>query len=463
MVWDINQINRAFLGEALSSPAAAFDKGRLAAKEERIFDENRQMQLATAQRARQLEAQKQRDQAYLATNPSPQAYAQYYLRYPEDKDAISQSFTTRSEDQQKSDVREMAGIFGHLTAGNGEAARRTLKRRIEADKAAGQDVSDDEEMLASIEQGITTGDYKSPLGAVSAILSAVVGPKEFATTFKTIGEEQRANELQPALVQEGEAKANKATVEAAYTPQTIESELQTEATNREVARQNADVAVENAKINWERLNFDKDKAANDLSVKLQELLQTGQKVEGASLTAMNKAASDAVAAQAQADGADALAARLQASGARGGLGSAWGETIKSITGSQDEVSLIRAQYQQLINSSIINNLPPGVASDRDIMLFSKGFPSSTAPADYVASFLRGMAKVQRAAADLKNNEATWISNNGTLGSAKKNMVIGGKMVLRGTSYPEFIKSSKKADSSKQIPPGLEGTFATWGR
>ncbi|MGB1373823.1 MAG: hypothetical protein ACPG6R_11925 [Aequoribacter sp.] len=70
-----------------------------------------------------------------------------------------------------------------------------------------------------------------------------------------------------------------------------------------------------------------------------------------------------------------------------------GEALKSIVGSQDAETLLRKQYASLRSSQAVKNLPPGVASDKDIALALEGFLPTNADPIAIASFLRGMAKL----------------------------------------------------------------------
>ena len=90
---------------------------------------------------------------------------------------------------------------------------------------------------------------------------------------------------------------------------------------------------------------------------------------------------------------EALANDYDALDPASGLSARWQESLKSITGSEDAVSVMRTRYAKLRNSEAVKNLPPGVASDRDIALALEGFLPATANPKEVASFLRGLAKM----------------------------------------------------------------------
>jgi hypothetical protein len=96
----------------------------------------------------------------------------------------------------------------------------------------------------------------------------------------------------------------------------------------------------------------------------------------------------------------------------GGAVSKWDETLKQVTGSEDAVSQLRRRYNGVIASQIMANLPPGAASDADVALARSGFPESTAKPAYLASFLRGLAKIESAKAEFNEFKADYISKNG---------------------------------------------------
>jgi len=68
------------------------------------------------------------------------------------------------------------------------------------------------------------------------------------------------------------------------------------------------------------------------------------------------------------------------------------------------------------NSQVVKNLPPGVASDRDIQIAMEGYPTDTTNPETMAAFLRGMAKLERYNEDFNDFAAGYVDkNNGTRG------------------------------------------------
>jgi len=57
-------------------------------------------------------------------------------------------------------------------------------------------------------------------------------------------------------------------------------------------------------------------------------------------------------------------------------------------GGRDEIEILRTGYTKVRNTEIINSLPPGVASDRDIQIFAAGFPPDGASIAEINEYLR---------------------------------------------------------------------------
>jgi hypothetical protein len=93
----------------------------------------------------------------------------------------------------------------------------------------------------------------------------------------------------------------------------------------------------------------------------------------------------------------------------GGLTSSVSEYLKEKTGNQDIVSEIRMRARGLRNSQVVKNLPPGVASDKDIEMALKGFPPDNAPVEMWMSFIRGQSKLAAMDSAFYNFKADWIS------------------------------------------------------
>ncbi len=107
-----------------------------------------------------------------------------------------------------------------------------------------------------------------------------------------------------------------------------------------------------------------------------------------------------------------LADRYAAMSPTGGVvGRAYG-AFKSLLGAQTEIDSLKTEFTRLTNTGIINSLPPGVASDRDISLISKGFPDSSWSPKEIERFLRAVAKVSAYDAERNSFRAKYAEERG---------------------------------------------------
>lgn len=101
-------------------------------------------------------------------------------------------------------------------------------------------------------------------------------------------------------------------------------------------------------------------------------------------------------------------------GIEGGvISGSWGEYIADLTGNQDWKTELRKDFAQVRASEAVRNLPPGAASDADIALALKPFPSDNASGAQVASFLRGLSKLSAYNEQYNTFKANYISENGS--------------------------------------------------
>lgn len=87
------------------------------------------------------------------------------------------------------------------------------------------------------------------------------------------------------------------------------------------------------------------------------------------------------------------------------------DTFNNYMGNQGDVELLRTEFNSLKNSIVLNQLPPGAASDKDVALAMKGWPDEYYNAEAIASFLRGQAKLAAIAAEKENEKAKYLRDN----------------------------------------------------
>ena len=91
---------------------------------------------------------------------------------------------------------------------------------------------------------------------------------------------------------------------------------------------------------------------------------------------------------------DDIAAQIQATdwSLEGAFGRAR-EIWNSVWGTESSVSVWKTQLRGFLMSEVVNNLPPGVASDKDIELARSGFPSENWDKSQLLSWLTGYRKM----------------------------------------------------------------------
>lgn len=74
-------------------------------------------------------------------------------------------------------------------------------------------------------------------------------------------------------------------------------------------------------------------------------------------------------------------------------------SILTIAGLRDKEEIEKTQYLRRINTDILDSLPPGVASDTDVAIFSRGFPPANAGSKEILEYLEVEERLLAAAVD----------------------------------------------------------------
>lgn len=403
------------------------------------MDKSQQQQLALQQ-----QKQMQTDLAALAQKPNPSAqdFAAISTKYPSLAEHFKNTWSMLNTDQQQSRLSQATQVYSALNSNKPDIAKQLLDEQIVAARNAGreQDAKAAETMKGMID--INPG---TALTSAGLMLSSVLGPEKFTTTFSTL-------QKLPSEVAKGAAEATKAEWEAKDTPDRLRlAGLQTQANIRNIDSQISERAA--------RLGLDRDKAQSDVDLRLLELNQKGGKLNDSATKIINDSTVAAVTAGQAAGSMTDLALRLEKQGGGYGAAATAAEWIKQATGNQDAMTQMRQEYVRLRNTQAIKNLPPGPATDKDIALAMKGFPPENADAGTIASFLRGMAKMQNLTATMENAKAEWVNAVGHLGKPKTDIDIDGIKVPAGSTFTDFstkymdaLAAKKSTQSAQQTVP-----------
>ncbi|MCO1343405.1 hypothetical protein L0Z26_16100 [Burkholderia multivorans] len=133
-----------------------------------------------------------------------------------------------------------------------------------------------------------------------------------------------------------------------------------------------------------------------------------------------------------------------ASGAAG----TFNDFLSKITGNKDAGQQLRGQLAQFVNSTILNQLPPGSASDKDIQLVRNGTPADNASKETWQAYLSAVGRVQQAAAVAAQMRADYLTaNRGSLGPLMQPATIGGRQFPAGASLDEVLKGGTQSSAS----------------
>lgn len=368
--------------------------------------------------------------------PNASNYARLNAMFPDKAAEIKESWSALSKEQQQNDLRQKSRLKAHLDAGDAEGAINLLNQRIEADRAAGEDITDDLQVVELLRNGRTD----VVRGLVTYDLATISDPDKMAEVFTTFREDERAQELQPYEVGKADADIRKTEADAAKTLADID-----------YLAKNYGLDAAKLDLDRERLSLDQNKFITETRLKLDELNNSGIDIDPASTKTMNEAVIEAQKLAGTADQMLTVADKLDKAGSDGwGVFSTVNGVWNNAFGSQDAVTEARQQYIKLRNSAVINDLPPGTASDRDIAIFMEGWPKPNAKKDHVVRFLKGYAKINKLAAANQDARAAWISANGNLGTAKRDMVVAGRTVPAGTTYGKFASTLNDAAPGKSL-------------
>lgn len=199
--------------------------------------------------------------------------------------------------------------------------------------------------------------------------------------------------------------------------------LRKEGLNEDVARITGDIESARAGQSSEatqayqaanlKVNQEKENRLRQASQNPQVELTTAQTNESIRLVNEGVKFSD------QSISMERLAERFIELNPKGGSFANLKEAFKTVTGTEDAITVLRAQFNDIRTSVSIGNLPPGVASDKDIALVLSGFLEPSANAETIASFLRGLSKLSAIKAERSNFFATELENKGTTRDALK--------------------------------------------
>jgi hypothetical protein len=441
--------------------------------------QQKQAAMVQQQQRQQLAVQ---EQARFFSNPKPtmRDAARYAsLLTPEQANAFRPFMEGISKEQQQGTLKSTGQLLSALQT-NPEIFISKAKENALAARNSG-----DEEDATLFEQmaAAAADPQRGPavvFKSLAARTAGIPGAKEMFETIDKSLSTARAEAEAPAELQKKIADANaavadaeKKVAEAKDTPARLAAEQEKRVADAQKAQVEAQFAGPLAQANLnlnaaqiKKINSDISNAAAKLNLdtqtmqatvaeKLSSIQKNINELPADTRKLVNDSAVTAAAAKQSAGQFNDLAKQLEAAGGGYGVFSSASEFLKKGTGFQGGLTQLRNEYTRLRNSAAIKSLPPGPATDADIQLALKPFPPETADAKTMASFLRGMAKLQDIEASVSNAKTDWLANNnGVLTRARNTFQAGDYATKPGESFNDFTQRVVQ-DVSKRYNPAAQ--------
>jgi hypothetical protein len=185
---------------------------------------------------------------------------------------------------------------------------------------------------------------------------------------------------------------------------------------------------------FRRATEDEIRAIKNYQWKFPVDLSSGEKLEV--ISRQNQAAES----RKMANNAQAMAEKYRDSDPSSGVFAKGSELWKSVWGTENEVSSMRKDYTKMVNSFIINQLPTGVASDRDVALIKDGYLPATANKDQIISFLGAMSRLQQDIAMQEEFRAAFLERSGGIQAANRPFEYNGVQFNEGDTLEDAYRT-----------------------
>jgi uncharacterized protein YukE len=107
----------------------------------------------------------------------------------------------------------------------------------------------------------------------------------------------------------------------------------------------------------------------------------------------------------------------------------------------NDITALRKDYVKLRNSEAVKNLPPGSASNQDVKFAKEGLMSEKANPEQFRKAVESMARLNSLEATYQDGIASWVSKNGNIGDARREISVLGTTVPKGSGFREWWKKS----------------------
>lgn len=362
---------------------------------------------------------------------------------PKQQESLRANFEAFNKDRQQQELVFTGQALSSLAGGQSEIAAQLIRERAKGLRNRG------EESQANALEALARAAEINPAGAeitLAGMLTALPGGDKIIEGLGKAKEQRRQQKMEPFVVSEAQSKAEKAASDARFADALNQAGLNERNWNvRNVQNQ--------INVRSRQLALDETKTAADVQLTLARIAETANSLPDQAKKDINTAAVAAGTAKQQAVQFSSLADRIEQAGGGFGVLSRANEFFRTATGNQDYLSQLRQEFTRLRNSAAVQSLPPGPATDKDIQLVLEGFPPPTADSRVMASFLRGMAKIQDINAATENARVDWLAaNRGSLGRARSEFRAGDFSARPGETWVD-LSQRIAADVSRRYSGG----------
>lgn len=375
--------------------------------------------------------------------PATDGIARLMVKYPSAAENLKKSHDAMQPAEKREREAQLIQTTSAINMGKPQIAIDGLKQKADAYRRGGRET--DAVALEKVAE-LIEADPKRAQFTLNAQAAAWLG--------EGYQKAMAGLEGMPDTLREGAAKATKEEAEAAIKQEELKGLPAKMAAELGLTKAQATGIYMRAQVDKEMLGIEWAKLAEQRAKNTADLQQKAGELPPAVFKSVDEAYGKAQVATATAEQAANLAKEFLAADPASGWAGSMAEGWKNFQGQEDQVSALKGRYEVIKNSAILGMLPPGPATDRDIQLFSKGFPGSNAAPEAVAGFLRGMAKTANLAAAAGTAEAEWMGYNKSKAPARAPMVIQGVQVAPGTTYGQFQAEVLKRAAGNQAAAGV---------
>ncbi|HGH1346803.1 TPA: hypothetical protein ACJKLK_001189 [Acinetobacter baumannii] len=287
---------------------------------------DRQRVIKQAEQDQLIKQQMSADLMNLANNPTPEGYSKVMTMYPQLSENLKRAYETMDDGQRKNTLSLASQSYAALANNQPDIAKQVLSDAATAYENSGNKKD------AGVLRGYVKMIENNPSAARTSIgmLMASTDPDKFKDIYSTLGQEQRANEMQPYEIAETQAKTSKTIAETNDIP------LAAEDRRTGVENQGRKIEYDN-QFNYDKLSQDQQQFYDGLDkterIEAAKLRATKAESSIQRVERLEKVENYANAAKQAADASN-LAARLTQQ-AKENSGAYWDRLVRQIPGTSE--------------------------------------------------------------------------------------------------------------------------------